>query len=543
MNDKKKIKLILIIAFAFILTVLGITYAFFNYSRTGENNKLIAGEVYLRYIETNQMTLNNAIPETKTSALQKNDNIFYFKIEGKNTSTNDIFYDIIISHGDSQSGKSRLEDSHIRIYLERDGVTLIDGEIFDDWDNPVIYTDKMPALTNSHTVFNYELRMWVDEDVTISDTDPTADYDTATWNNSYASLKLHVNSGGVFENAQPASCFTYDVITEAKTVEYAKPIITYNFSDENVAKCQQFMMNNSSDDYSDAQDGYQSFCQGIGTSDGFVLEDLLVSGILGDSNEIIPELGVIESYKIQEKYYELNTSDEAVNSCSSIMMMINRQDVSDEQDGYQRFCQGTGVIDGSDIFVFVSNFSDVNPIALALKNRFFSSNVFTPVTEVSEEIRILGYGSCGPDVSIPSYIDGLPVTTIGYMDESEISGETYAFSHMNINTVKFPSTLKYIGVKAFSHCGNLTDVTIPSNVISIGDNAFEYTSLVNVDIQGSPSLGSSSFYIIDTSDLLTFSYGGTCNALNSYGSIIFWNIPQTIITTDSNNCLIDVPES
>ena len=199
MDNKKKLKLILIIGFISILTILGITFAFYNYTRTGENNKLIAGEVYLRYIENNQLTLSNAIPETKASALSKDNNIFKFQIEGKNTSTEDIFYDIIISQGDKQDGKRRLEDGHIRIYLERDGVTLIDGELYDDWYNQVIYTDKMPALTNDHTVFNYELRMWIDEDVTVSDTDLNADYNTTTWNNSYASLKVHVNSGGVVE--------------------------------------------------------------------------------------------------------------------------------------------------------------------------------------------------------------------------------------------------------------------------------------------------------------------------------------------------------
>ena len=539
MNDKKKLNLILIIAIVSILTILGVTYAFYNYTRTGENNKLIAGEVYLRYIETNQMTLNNAIPETKTSALQKNDNIFYFKIEGKNTSPTDIFYDIIISHGDSQSGKSRLKDNHIRIYLERDGVTLIDGEIFDDWNNPVIYTDKMPALTNSHTVFNYELRMWVDEDVTISDTDPTADYNTTVWNNSYASLKLHVNSGGVFENAQPASCFIYDVVDDvdtSKTVEYAKTIITYNFSDENVATCKNYFTTmRDGEDSSDAQDGYQSFCSGTGTDFGYTLDDTLVDGFLGPINEVAPEIGVIESYSIEEpKYYELNTSEEGINACTDHFSL------GDSKEEYIDFCSGNSTLYGMDIY---ESFNMIYSLA----NDLINLNVFTPVTEVFEEIRILGYdGACGPDVSIPSYIDGLPVTTIGYMDESEISGETYAFSHMNINTVKFPSTLKYIGVHAFSHCGNLTDVTIPSNVVSIGERAFEYASLVNVDIQGNPSIGESAFYTDVGIGFQTFKYADTCDNLNkncSYKNIFKSNFkPQTVITTDGNNCFVGIPE-
>ena len=195
MNNKKKLKLILIIGIVFILTILGITYAFFTYTRTGENNKLIAGEVYLNYVEENELTLNNAIPETKASALLKTDNVFKFQIEGKNTSTMDIFYDIVITYGDTQTGKTRLKDSDIRIYLEKDGVPVVDGVTYDSWNKRVLYKDKMPALTNNHTVYNYELRIWIDEDVKVSDTDPTADYNTTTWNTSYASMRVNVNSG------------------------------------------------------------------------------------------------------------------------------------------------------------------------------------------------------------------------------------------------------------------------------------------------------------------------------------------------------------
>ncbi len=56
-------------------------------------------------------------------------------------------------------------------------------------------------------------------------------------------------------------------------------------------------------------------------------------------------------------------------------------------------------------------------------------------------IIITGYIGSGGDVTIPTIINGLPVTTIRYT--------------------------------AFAHSSNLTSVTIPNSVTSIGDYAFE----------------------------------------------------------------------
>jgi hypothetical protein len=59
-------------------------------------------------------------------------------------------------------------------------------------------------------------------------------------------------------------------------------------------------------------------------------------------------------------------------------------------------------------------------------------------------ITITDYKGPGGDVTIPSSINGLPVTTIGNL--------------------------------AFSRCSGLTSVTIPNSVATIGDAAFRYCS-------------------------------------------------------------------
>ena len=49
-----------------------------------------------------------------------------------------------------------------------------------------------------------------------------------------------------------------------------------------------------------------------------------------------------------------------------------------------------------------------------------------------------------------------------------------AFSYCsNLKTIQLPSELESIGSRAFSHCGALTSIVIPNSVNNIGDNAFD----------------------------------------------------------------------
>lgn len=67
------------------------------------------------------------------------------------------------------------------------------------------------------------------------------------------------------------------------------------------------------------------------------------------------------------------------------------------------------------------------------------------------------------EVTVPDYIDGIPVTEIG----------SRAFSNcLALTSVKLPETLTAIGDYAFSKCISLPSVTIPAATKKIGDYAF-----------------------------------------------------------------------
>jgi len=88
-------------------------------------------------------------------------------------------------------------------------------------------------------------------------------------------------------------------------------------------------------------------------------------------------------------------------------------------------------------------------------------------------ITITGYTGPGGDLTIPSAINGLPVTGIG----------DFAFMSAPLTNVTLPDTLNSMGNGAFSGCRGLNSTVIPSGVTNIGQGAFsQCSSLINVSI-------------------------------------------------------------
>ena len=259
---EKKKGIIITTIVVLLLLVVGVTYAFFTYE-SGTKSDIVTGQIYMNYEETSTISLTGVFPETKEQALARQDEngVFEFTITGRNTSKYPVYYEIDLLEGGVMTGKTetstKILPEHVMIYLEKDGIPVIEGETYADFNNRRIYTDNIPANQTSNIEHKYTLRMWIDENVTISDTNPDANYTTSEWNDAYTSLKVRVVGDFEYkEVATDASCFAYIVPQN----------ITLDTSKEKVEACMTNMTNGPGNgkDTSIEQDGYQSFCEGTG---------------------------------------------------------------------------------------------------------------------------------------------------------------------------------------------------------------------------------------------------------------------------------------
>ena len=68
MENKKKIILPIVIVLLMIIGVIGITYAFFNYTRTWLANTISVGRIYFNHEQGNTITLENVFPISSEQA-------------------------------------------------------------------------------------------------------------------------------------------------------------------------------------------------------------------------------------------------------------------------------------------------------------------------------------------------------------------------------------------------------------------------------------------------------------------------------------------
>ena len=113
---KKKIYIGIILL---LITIIGVTFAFMQYNKTGAKNELLLGEIYMHYNTSRMISLDNAIPRK-----DKDDNVYIeFSIDGLNNyKESDIWYGIDLVYGEIPDGKlasNRIRDDLLRFTLTK----------------------------------------------------------------------------------------------------------------------------------------------------------------------------------------------------------------------------------------------------------------------------------------------------------------------------------------------------------------------------------------------------------------------------------------
>ena len=174
---KTRKTLVIILVTIMLLVVIGISYAAFSYTGTGQKlNTITTGAISMEYVEsTNFISMNNALPTTDSTGkkLSNSGEYFDFTVKSSIAGNTDINYEIAAKeeNGNTFSGQN------VKLYLTKvnsDGTEeeAMPPKTYSEDSTGNVYTgrpsDMMSLFVGNlnqqgETEIKYRLRMWVDE--------------------------------------------------------------------------------------------------------------------------------------------------------------------------------------------------------------------------------------------------------------------------------------------------------------------------------------------------------------------------------------------
>ena len=468
MKNNKKIIIITSIILGVLILTISLTYAVFSMSKTSKNSNLVVGDVYMHYANGNKsINLANVMPSETYDATS----FFEFTIDGKNTTTNkDIWYEIILKHGDEVSGKTRIKDNLLKFTLTetKNGTTttVFDGRSYGNLTNKRIWVNTINKNTTSEVSITYRLYMWISNTTNIGNTEGV-DYTIEEWKNIFASIKVDV--AGDFNEKSIAtneSCFTVGTINDGNEVA----ILNY---DETCGT--DVIIPNTIKGYPVTV---------IGNSSTRVIEQL--SNKNNDYN-----------------FNDLNNYQQNVNikpTATSVLGSFREKNLTSV------IIPDSVTTIGQDAFSRNQLTSVIIPKSVTTIEMFaFTNNRLTDL-EIPKSVTTIG-SSVFADNQLTSIVIPDGVTTI----------EDSAFSNNQLTSIVIPDSVTTIEESAFSD-NQLTSIVIPDGVTAIGNSAFAYNQLTSVTIgNGIQYINRSAFSKEDTSNpnLVKITINKTCSDIKN----------------------------
>ena len=236
-NKKKQIIITLIAIISLIVITVGVTYAFFNYSRTGTTDNVVkTGGITFLYTEVSGVgkgiSLTEAYPVADSiGKVQVGEGkIFDFKVTSNIEMNSSIGYQITAR---KKTG-STLANSAVKVYLtevngteqelllskysELDQTDKADSSKYDE---RILYEATVPANTANYEK-NFRLRMWVSDDTDFSDSSMN-DKTFTLIVNVYADGKVvtdNLDTTNTLDSITVSDC-TLDPVFNSATTEYS----------------------------------------------------------------------------------------------------------------------------------------------------------------------------------------------------------------------------------------------------------------------------------------------------------------------------------
>ena len=117
---KNQAKLIIIGLFLLVVSFAGLTYAFFNYTRTGAANRLGTGRIYFNTNQGEELTITNVFPMTAIEAGNANLDSVTIAITGDTTYTDGEEFEISLVDVTNTVNGKKIPLSYIATYEATD---------------------------------------------------------------------------------------------------------------------------------------------------------------------------------------------------------------------------------------------------------------------------------------------------------------------------------------------------------------------------------------------------------------------------------------
>lgn len=231
-NSSKQVLLSVLGIAVLVIAVVGVSFAFFTYSHTGDNQLLTTGSIFFQFLDGQEIVLTNQFPISDSAGETLNNvsgakNVMTFSIVGYTTG-DPIPFQIKAVSGDAPASikvdgvndmesRTPLEDDEIKILLTEKTSSSLTKNYTDKvgavvkkvseiqsgkglTDGIVLADGSIKAKTKeTQETDTFELRMWIANDVTFGEDETGSkgdnDYTNAEFAKKYYALKIQVVAG------------------------------------------------------------------------------------------------------------------------------------------------------------------------------------------------------------------------------------------------------------------------------------------------------------------------------------------------------------
>ena len=172
-NTSKQILLSVIGVAVLIIAVIGVSFAFFTYTRIGANNNTIlgAGNIDFKFSDGNTLELVNPYPMSSEEGrtLIDEGQVVRFTVSG-NVSDGAINYVVKLISGDQDENRVKFKDSEVFAYIsspELEGISFTPRGSFGTTGQAIgnneVILGTGTLTSKSHIDREFEVRLWVDD--------------------------------------------------------------------------------------------------------------------------------------------------------------------------------------------------------------------------------------------------------------------------------------------------------------------------------------------------------------------------------------------